>query len=226
MSWRYIVLAMVLLFSADHVFGQGTKEAKMPVILLTGFEPFGPSRPPNPSWEGVRQLDGQTWRGHKLVARQLPVVWGAPRENLQAWLEELEPVAVFSFGQGGGYALETVADNARLRAEDNAGKLPPDLAILSNGPKQLTATIDAKAMIKHLGKRGYEVHLSREAGNYLCEECLYSLEYLKAKQKRELTVSFCHLPPLAEGKYEPKDSQQFVLAFLEAWRELSADSDD
>ena len=24
---------------------------RQPVILLTGFEPFGPARPPNPSWE-------------------------------------------------------------------------------------------------------------------------------------------------------------------------------
>lgn len=226
MPWRYVLLAIALLLPADHVFSQRTEEAKKPVILLTGFEPFGASRPPNPSWEGVRQLDGQTWRGRKLVARQLPVVWGAPPEHLQAWLEELEPVAVFSFGQGGGYALETVADNARLRAEDNAGKLPPELAILANGPKQLTATIDAKAMIEILSTRGYEVRLSREAGNYLCEECLYSLEHLKAQQKRKLTVSFCHLPPLAGGKYEPKDAQQFVLAFLEAWHELSADIND
>jgi len=28
-----------------------------PVILLTGFEPFGEAKPPNPSWEGIKNLD-------------------------------------------------------------------------------------------------------------------------------------------------------------------------
>ena len=34
-------------------------KANMPVILLTGFEPFGEKKPPNPSWEAIKTLDGQ-----------------------------------------------------------------------------------------------------------------------------------------------------------------------
>ena len=88
-----------------------TKPASAPpVILLTGFEPFGPNKPPNPSWEGIKKLDGRTWRGHKLVARQFKVIWGEPLAQLNKLIDELHPVAVFSFGQGGGYALEHVPE--------------------------------------------------------------------------------------------------------------------
>src|ERR1051325_1201190 len=56
------------LYARDH-------SASRPVILLTGFEPFGKDRPANPSWEGIKELDGQTWNGYRLVCKQLPVIW-------------------------------------------------------------------------------------------------------------------------------------------------------
>lgn len=34
-----------------------------PIILLTGFEPFGAGRPPNASWEGIKDLDGREGKG-------------------------------------------------------------------------------------------------------------------------------------------------------------------
>src|SRR5438874_1791077 len=68
--------------------------------LLTGFEPFSKEKPANPSWEGIKELDGRSWRRFQLVAKQLPCVWGAPLENLPTWIAEYQPVAVFSFGQG------------------------------------------------------------------------------------------------------------------------------
>src|SRR5688500_6551909 len=66
---------------------------ELPVILLTGFEPFGPGRPANSSWEGIQSLDGQTRGGFRLVCRRLPVVWGEPERLLASWLAELKPVA-------------------------------------------------------------------------------------------------------------------------------------
>ena len=73
--------------------------ADKPVILLTGFEPFGAKRPPNPSWEAIAPLHDTEWHGYRLVAVQLPVVWGAPLKELEPRIQQLKPVAVFSFGQ-------------------------------------------------------------------------------------------------------------------------------
>jgi pyroglutamyl-peptidase len=197
------------------------KTDKLPVILLTGFEPFGAGRPPNPSWEGVKRLDGQQWQGYRLVAKQLPVVWGEPLPLLGKWIDEYNPIAIFSFGQGGGYALETIANNRRGDGHDNSGRAAPSKLIVSDGPDQFTATIDAARLTKRLKERGHDVAISRAAGNYLCEECLYSLEYLKAQRKLDkTTVLFLHVPPLGE-RYKPADSERFIRDVLECWREIA-----
>ena len=195
----------------------------LPVILLTGYEPFGPGKPANPSWEGIKKLDGQLRNGYRLVARELPVEWGAPLPALTKLIEELHPAAIFSFGQGGGYSIETLAQNKRGPFPDNAGKLPPEPTIVSAGPAEYKATIDAEELAEKLKSRGQQVHISTEAGDYLCEEALYALEHLKARAKQPLAVAFCHVPPLkvdvGQGPTTPEMVQAFVENVLDAWAE-------
>jgi len=198
-----------------------TSERSEPVILLTGFEPFGPHRPPNPSWEGVKGLDGETWKGYRIVARELPVVWGAPLQHLSKWIDELKPVAVFSIGQGNGYALETVAHNQRGRFPDNLGQLPTDDFIVEGSSAKFNSTFPVEPLANQLKSDGYEVQISTNAGRYLCEECLYSLEYLRNTQDNEMTVLFCHLPPLSK-EYRAADAEKFVRALLAGWQETGA----
>ena len=220
MKGRIVLYIACLLMPASLAVAEDGARRDLPVILLTGFEPFGEGRPPNPSWEGIKALDGQVWREHKLVAQRLPVVWGSPQKHLEPWLTDLKPVAVFSFGQGGGYRLETMADNRRGDGHDNDGRLPGERKIFADGADRLASSIDAPALSKLLMQRGYDVPLSREAGNYLCEECLYTLEYLKQRDKLSATVLFCHVPPLAPGRYEAADVEKFVLTMLDAWSEI------
>jgi pyroglutamyl-peptidase len=177
----------------------GRFAAKESVILLTGFEPFGKRRLPNSSWEGVKELDGLHWKGYKLVCKQLPVVWGAPLAQLPGWISQYEPVAIFSFGQGGqgSYALESKASNERSRkSADNLGKKPAVTTIVADGPKVFQASADCQAMAHLLASKGYPTRVSTAAGRYLCEENLYSLEYLKSTKQLDATVLFCHVPPL------------------------------
>jgi pyroglutamyl-peptidase len=205
---------------------QATKDTpsdKRPVILLTGFEPFGERRSPNPSWEAIKDLDGQHWKGYQLVCKQARVVWGAPLEQLQGWIAEYRPVAVFSFGQGakGSFALETRAGNQRGDKRDNLDKQPPTPTIVTDGPAQFRASMNHEEISRLLAEKGYLVHVSVNAGRYLCEEALYSLEYLKSTQRLEATVSFCHVPPLNSelgGTVVTAGYvQQFVKDMLEAW---------
>jgi pyroglutamyl-peptidase len=200
-----------------------TKPADLPVILLTGYEPFGPGKPANPSWEGIKKLDGQERNGYRLVARELPVVWGAPLPALKKLIEEFRPAAIFSFGQGGGYTIETLAQNKRGAFPDNAGELPEQPMIVPDGPAEYQTTIDAKGLAERLKSRGQTVRISTEAGNYLCEEALYTLEHLKANAKQPLAVAFCHVPPLqandGQGPTTPETVQAFVESLLDAWAE-------
>ena len=193
-----------------------------PVILLTGFEPFGERKPPNPSWEGIAPLDGQPWKEYRLVCKQLRVVWAAPREELQHCISECHPIAIFSFGQGGigSFTVESKASNKRGRIPDNRGALPPTPVIVDGGPEEFQSTLDCGALSRSLSQAGYQVRVSTRAGHYLCEETLYSLEYLKTKNKLE-TVSFCHVPPLGtrigDKLVTAEYVQQFVKGVLEAW---------
>jgi pyroglutamyl-peptidase len=215
---RFLFTAVMLLSSATLV--PASAAAEPPVILVTGFEPFGGAKQ-NPSWEGAQRLDGVEWQGYRIVARQLPVVWGAPQEHLSKWIDELKPVAIFSFGQGGGYALETRARNQRgKKARDNLKHLPPQREIIEGGPDAYEATIDAKRLVDALAEKEYRVAISRDAGQYLCEECLYTLEHLRATKDLKANVLFCHIPPLKEDRYTAEDAERFMRAMLESWREV------
>jgi pyrrolidone-carboxylate peptidase len=202
---------------------------EQPVILLTGFEPFGAGRPPNASWEGIAGLDGRTWKEYRLASRRLRVIWGAPMEQLEQAISEVRPAAVFAFGQGlpGAMALETRASNQRGNERDNRGDLPPGPTVVPGGPDVLRATADCDRLARALRGQGYPVRVSTDAGRYLCEETLYALEHLKAKRGLPF-VLFCHVPPLDSAigsqKITAEYVRRFVLDLLEAWHATSADT--
>jgi pyroglutamyl-peptidase len=202
----------------------GTK----PVILLTGFEPFGQVRSPNSSWEGIKALDGKEWKGYQLVAKQMSCIWGAPMEQLPAWIAEYHPVAILSFGQGtsGSFAVESKAGNVRSpRARDNLGELAPSPTIVTDGPGTFDATIPCDKFACVLAAKGYTTRVSTKAGRYLCEETLYALEYLKSTKRLKGTVMFCHVPPLntpVHARGAPRTVtadyvEEFVKDALEGW---------
>jgi len=203
-------------------------KAKMPVILLTGFEPFGEKKPPNPSWEAIKTLDGQEWKGYRLVAKRLPVVWGAPMTELEGWIAEYKPVAILSLGEGrpGGFAIESWAFNRRAGdAEDNLQHKPSVADVVKGGPNRFEVTIDPLRLAKALAVKGYTVDVSTNAGRYLCEETLYTLEYLKSGRKVDGPVLFCHVPslgsPLTRKTFVTVDYvQRFARDLLDAWYDV------
>jgi pyroglutamyl-peptidase len=222
-------LALVALVGATCLSresaGQGGAEKadELPVSLLTGFEPFGEGRPPNPSWEGIKELDGQEWRGYRLACRELRVEWAAPVEQLSTWIDELHPRAVFSFGQGSpnGFALETFARNERGQLADNRNKLPDAAVIAADGPREFHSAIDSKKLADVLTMQGFPIGVSGDAGQYLCEETLYTLELLKSRQRVAGDVLFCHVPPLgaqiSDSKVDAAYVQSFVQSLLAVW---------
>lgn len=73
----------------------------MQKVLITGFEPFGGERV-NPSWEVVKQLNDMELAGARIIARQLPCVFGEALEALNTAIDEVQPVMVLAIGQAGG----------------------------------------------------------------------------------------------------------------------------
>ncbi|MHC4778493.1 MAG: pyroglutamyl-peptidase I, partial [Planctomycetota bacterium] len=162
-------------------------------VLLTGFGPFG-SVKKNASWQAVKNLDGKVIDGVHIRSLRLPVLWSVPLPVLRKMARELEPRAIFSFGQGhpGKVAFEKVADNSRRSYPDNDGKHPPGPSIVKGGPAQLTSTFPIDSVMSAYCGPKVPIRHSAEAGGYLCEECLYSLETVRAEVPWEMDVAFFH----------------------------------
>ncbi|MEL1264059.1 pyroglutamyl-peptidase I [Pseudoxanthomonas putridarboris] len=165
-------------------------------ILLTGFQPFGGERE-NPSWQAVRALHGARIGGHRVVARELPVVFGDALKALRAALRETRPALAICVGQAGGRAqisLERVAINVDdARIPDNAGRQPVDVPVVAGGPAAYFATLPIKAMRQALCEAGFPAEVSQTAGTFVCNHVFYGLMHALRAQ-RHARAGFVHIP--------------------------------
>lgn len=174
-----------------------------PIILLTGFDPFGGAAL-NPSWLAVRALHGRQIRGHKVVAAQLPTVYGESIEALRALLRQHHPALVVCVGQAGGrrsISLERVAINVNdAPLADNAGAQPVDTPVVPNGPAAYFSTLPIKAMWAALHQQGVPVEVSQTAGTFVCNHVFYGLmhELATTHSLRHTRGGFIHVPWLPE----------------------------
>ena len=138
--------------------------------MITGFEPFGGERL-NPSWEVVKQLNDMELVGTRIVARQLPCVFGAALDALNAAIDEVQPVMVLAIGQAGGrtdITIERVAINVDdARIPDNQGQQPVDEPIVAGGPAAYFSTLPIKAMVSSMREAGIPAAVSQTAGTYV-----------------------------------------------------------
>ncbi|MES3009036.1 MAG: hypothetical protein V4751_14825 [Pseudomonadota bacterium] len=165
-------------------------------ILLTGFEPFD-GREHNASWIATSALARQHVVGVKLRAALIPVCWGAPRRVLAPVVAEWQPQIIIGMGEGeaGIFKLESLANNTRRERADNDGKFPEGSVIEPDGPACRTASAACAALSDALAAEGIPVRVSTDAGAFLCEELLYTLEGLRAAQATLDIVLFVHVPP-------------------------------
>ena len=171
-------------------------------VLVTGFEPFGDS-PLNPSRDAVAALHGRAIGGHLVVGAELPTVFGASRERLEALLQEHRPRLVLCTGQAGGrpaLSLERVAINViDARIADNAGAQPVDDPVVPGGPAAYFTSLPIKAMHAALQATGLPAEVSQTAGTFVCNEVFYGLMHLLAQPRwRGVRGGFVHLPWLPE----------------------------
>jgi pyroglutamyl-peptidase len=171
-------------------------------ILLTGFDPFL-GRAVNPSWEAVRELDGEVIAGAWVRSVRVPVVY---RDSVRAIVDELErePVdALIIGGLGYGRAAVNVEALAHAVADvpwsaDNSGR------VLANersdgdpgGPDALLATAPVRAIAAGLNLAGIPAVVSWDGGAYVSNATLYGV--LRHARDRALTLraTYLHVPAL------------------------------
>jgi pyroglutamyl-peptidase len=177
--------------------------AVRPVVLLTGFDPFGGASI-NPSWQAVRSLHGRQILRRRVTAVQLPTVFGEALRVLDTWLDQLRPELVVCVGQAGGRAaisLERVAinvDDAPLR--DNAGAQPVDRPVVAGAPAAYFSTLPIKAMHAALHREGLAAEVSQTAGTFVCNHVFYGLMHRLSTHPglHYARGGFVHVPWLPE----------------------------
>jgi pyroglutamyl-peptidase len=193
-----------------------------PALLLTGFEPFG-GEAINPAWEVARALDGELLAGARIVARQLPCVFGAALATLDAALAETRPVLALALGQAGGrcdLSIERVAINVDdARIADNAGAQPVDEPVLAAGPAAYFSTLPIKAMVAGLRAAGYPASVSQSAGTFVCNHVFYGLQHALAGCG--VRSGFMHIPYLPEQAARHPGQPSLPLATLIAGTRLA-----
>ncbi len=169
-----------------------------PVILLTGFEPFG-GHPTNPSGDVAKALDGRAIGGAVVRSAILPVDHAAAGPEVARLLAATDPQAVVHLGLAAGrarIALERVAVNVMDFGDtpDNSGYRARGEPCVPGGPAAYFATLPLPAMLEALRAEGIPAYISSTAGTFLCNQTLYGTLHLLAGRPDPPPAGFIHLP--------------------------------
>lgn len=172
-------------------------------ILLTGFDPFDGAQV-NPSWLAVQALHNRQIGGRRIVAAQLPTVFGASLRRLDTLLDQLRPELIICVGQAGGrqaISLERVAINVDdAPIPDNAGDQPVDTPVAAGAPTAYFSSLPIKAALAALRREGLPAEVSQTAGTFVCNHVFYGLMHRLSTHPglRQTRGGFVHLPWLPE----------------------------
>lgn len=170
-----------------------------PVVLLTGFDPFGGDIV-NPSWEAVRRLHGDTVHGHRIEAVELPTAFARGATALLDALDRHRPALTLCTGLAGhrsALSLERVSVNLiDARIPDNDGAQPVDVPCVAGAPDAYFTTLPAKAALRALERAGIPAELSLTAGTFVCNHVFHVLMHALAADPARPRGGFVHVPPL------------------------------
>ena len=194
-----------------------------PVLLVTGFEPFGAHKA-NPSEELARAVDGRRFGDAIVQGLVLPVHHRDAALTLVARLVEVDPTAVLHLGLAEGrarIALERVALNVLdYPIPDNAGCQAVDQPCAPEGPAAYFSTLPLRAMLAALTAEGIPAYVSNTAGTFLCNQTLYATRHAIERRGLRARAGFVHLPLLpsmvaASGLEQPSMDLPLMLRAVE-----------
>jgi pyroglutamyl-peptidase len=203
-----------------------------PVILVTGFEPFGPHSV-NPSQELAKTLDGRRIGSCAVASAVLPVHHREAAGRVSLLLGELAPVAVVHLGLADGrarIALERVALNVMdYRIPDNAGYRAEGEPCVTEGPVAYFASLPLPEILAALTTEGIPAYVSNTAGTFLCNQTLYTTLHEIAMRELTIRAGFIHLPFLpamvaASGADQPSMDLPLMLRGVETVLRIVAET--
>ena len=184
-------------------------------VLVTGFDPFGGDAL-NPSWLVAQALHRRQIGGHRVVAAQLPTVFGDSLKRLNALLAAHRPALVICLGLAATRAaisLERIAINVNdARIADNAGAQPIDTPVVAGAPAAYFSTLPIKAMQAEMNWAGIPAEVSQTAGTFVCNHVFYGLMHRLATGRglKGTRGGFIHVPMLPEQGEPSLPREQMV----------------
>ena len=154
----------------------------------------------------VQALHGRDIAGHRIIGAQIPTVFGASLQGLEALLDQHRPQLVVCTGQAGGrtaLSLERVAINVNdARIPDNAGEQPVDTPVIPGAPAAYFTTLPIKAMLQAMLDEGINAEVSQTAGTFVCNHVFYGLMHgWRGRSWQGTRGGFIHVPWLpAQGQ--------------------------
>jgi pyroglutamyl-peptidase len=212
--------------------GESVRLVAEPVILVTGFEPFG-SHTVNPSQEVAKALDGRRIGRCAVASAVLPVHHREASRHVSVLLGELAPVAVVHLGLADGrarIALERVALNVMdYRIPDNAGYRAEGEPCVAEGPVAYFASLPLPEILAALTAEGIPAYVSNTAGTFLCNQTLYATLHEIAMRELTIRAGFIHLPFLpamvaASGAEQPSMDLPLMLRGVETALRIVAET--
>ncbi|XP_044745545.1 pyroglutamyl-peptidase 1 [Coccinella septempunctata] len=184
-----------------------------PVILVTGFGPFGVHLV-NASWEAVKLLPDE-FHGHRIVKKEIPVCYKDVDEKIPNMWMSMQPKLVIHVGvssEARKITIEKTANRNGYEKLDCFGKkhstgnvCPRDL-----GDDFINTSINVPEICEILNSHDSTIKYcsSENAGRYLCEYIYYTS--LRLDRNRCI---FIHVPPL-DSPYTAKELSDGILQII------------
>jgi pyroglutamyl-peptidase len=194
-------------------------------ILVTGFSAF-PGAPVNPSAAIVMRLLRRHARrfqlhGIRLEAAVLPVVYDAVTRELEELVARTRPDAIVHLG----LASRRKQVSVETRAVNRVTTLHPDAlkrraaahAVRAGGLPALRAPLATPSLMTMMHRTGVPTHLSTDAGDYVCNQTLYT-----SLASRGAPAVFIHVPRLTGKRHEPDDDAAAAITLPALTRAVEA----
>lgn len=173
--------------------------SRPPVVLLTGFEPFGGAAT-NASWEAARTAAERWADPGTVVAVRVPVTFADAAPAVLEAVRSTRPDAVVMLGLHGGareLRVERRAVNTLdARIPDNAGAQPRGRAVVDDGPAEVPTTLPVRAILAALARAEVPATASDDAGRFVCNATFYEVASALAVPDGVARVGFVHVPPV------------------------------
>ncbi|TXR53487.1 hypothetical protein [Reinekea thalattae] len=173
-------------------------------IVLSGYGSWLRA-PVNPSTVVIENLKLRDWPDLDIRFVHMAVDSEQLYVSMNRVIREFQPDAWVGIGVSGrtdAIQLETLAINKRhfIEVPDVNGFIADQLRVFEQGPLALEANFPSSLLVEKLNQAGFAAKLSFSAGTHLCNQMLYTGNYLAQKlnqenqQLQKMLCGFVHIP--------------------------------